>query len=291
MTETQQDPFDAAYPSRETLELAFQAVRRARVPQIPDVVLGLRDELARPEPRLDVAADLIAQDLAMTGQVLKTVNSPLFRSRAKIGSVHQAVVMMGLDRLTNLVTAEAIGRMLGATAGPARVVWESMMEQAAATVAIARCVPEVGAEEAYLFGVMQDVGSLIFADLVEGYGAEWILRAHAEPQRLLAFERAALGVEHTAVGFLLAGNWRLPEPIALAIYHQHTSSGVERLSPKVRALVAISKLAHVLLALSRGSQDAGEMPAYREAAQQELELSAAHWSGLCELAQEGVWIR
>ena len=227
----------------------------------------------------------------MTGQVLKTVNSPLFRSRSKIGSVHQAVVMLGMDRLTNLVTAEAIGRLLGTRGGSARVVWESMLEQAAASVAIARCVTEVSPEESYLFGLMQDVGSLIFADLLAAYGAEWILRAHAEPQVLLAFERAALGVEHTAVGFLLAGNWRLPEPIALAIYHHHATSGLEQLAPKVRALVAISKLAHVLVALSRGSLDSGEMPAYRESVQQELELSVEQWSGLCELAQQDGWGR
>ncbi len=283
-----QSQFPDRYPPRAALEAAFQAVRRAKVPQVPDVVLGLREELARAEPRFQVAADLVAQDLALSGQVMKTINSPLFSCRTKIGSLRQAVTMMGIDRLTNLVTAQAFNRARDAATGPARVVWDSIMEQAHATLAVSRVVEGASSEEAYLFGIMQDAGSLIFADLLPGYGAEWTLR-RAEPQSLLDYERSAMGVDHTTVGFLLAGNWRLPEPVALAIYHHHSADVTAWAEPRVRSLIAMAKLAHYLIALSHATQEMPEMLVYRDTARQELNLSDEDWSVLQQESLERGW--
>jgi HD-like signal output (HDOD) protein len=276
------------YPPQAALTAAFQAVRRASVPQIPDVVLALRAELTRPEPNVKAASDLIAQDLALTGQILKQVNSPLFARRTKIGSVQQAVMLLGINRLVNLVTAESITRMLGNPKGAARVVWESIMEQARVAVAIAELVDGVNSEEAYLFGIMHDVGSLIFADLLENYGYEWVLRFGA-PQSLMAHERAALGVDHTTVGFLLASTWQLPEHLALAIYHHHAATDHNLEDPRVRSLIAIAQLAHYLIALALGNHETPEMLAYRDLARRELEISEDDWSLLCKQAQEGAW--
>lgn len=282
-------PIADRYPTKAELEAAFQAVRHAKVPQIPDVVLGLRRELERPEPDLGAAAELVAQDLAMAGQVLKTINSPLFHCRSKISSLHQAVAMMGLKRLTNLVTAEAVHRILSAMEGSARVVWESIMERARATVAIARLVEGANADETYLFGMMHDVGSLIYADRLDDYGTAWVLRNAADPQALLRFERDAIGVDHAAVGFLLAGTWRLPEHLALAIYHHHTPVCSELLDVRVRSLVAMAKLAQYLVALTNGNHELAEVVADRDNALLELSIDDDGWSALCDQALAGGW--
>lgn len=268
------------------------AVRKARVPQIPDVVLALRDELARPEPDIAAAAELIAQDLALTGQVLKTINSPLFACRTKIGSVKQAVTMMGIKRLANLVTAEAIQRMLQATQGPARMVWEAIMEQANVTVAITRHIGGISSDEAYLFGIMQDVGSLIFADQLDSYGAEWAFRSAADAHALIDYEKTAMGVDHTTVGFLLAGIWRLPEQMALAIYHHHDDVGSCELEDgKSCSMIAMSKLARYLIALPLGTHETAEMLSNQASARQSLNISEDDWAVLCEDAVAGVWSR
>lgn len=278
----------ALYPPKAALERAFQAVRKARVPQIPDVVLALRAELTKPEPNVKVAANLIAQDLALTGQILKKVNSPIFARRTKIASVQQAVMLLGINQLVNLVTATSIERMLGDAKGSARVVWESIMEQARVATVVSALVEGVGSEEAYLFGLMHDVGSLIFADLLENYGYEWVLRC-GTPQSLMEHERAALGTDHATVGFLLASTWQLPEHLALAIYHHHAAREHALDDPRVRSLIAIAQLEHYLIALSQGNHELPEMIAYRDAARRELALSEDDWSALCGQSLQGGW--
>jgi HD-like signal output (HDOD) protein len=278
----------AHYPSKPVLETAFKLIRHVQVPQIPDVVLALRAELKRQEPDLRVISDLIAQDVALTGQILKKVNSPLFSRSNKITSLSQAVSLMGIKRLINLVTADAIEHMLNNPTGAARVVWESVMEQAQIAVAVARHVAHTNSEDVYLFGIMHDVGSLIFADHLPNYGYEWVLRA-STPSSLLAHELAALAVDHTTVGFLLSSIWQLPEQFALAIYHHHDPDYQRLDDARVRCLIAITQLTHALMALPFGAQDQPEMVQYRERARSELELSEEDWAGLCKQALEGNW--
>ena len=251
--------------------------------------MALRRELTRPEPDLKVASDLIAQDPVLTGQVLRVINSPAFNLPAKVAGVHQAAGLMGLARLTNLVTAEAINRLLAVNQGPVRVLWESLLETARIVTAVARLTPDIGEDEGYLFGIMHDVGSLIFANVTDNYIAEWSFRANSTPSELLAHERATLGTDHTVVGFLLASNWKLPEYIALAILHHHGTRHLEAEDRRIPRLIALAQLAHYLVALTHGTEDTAEMQAYRDQAWSLLDIGEHDWETLCQQAVNGGW--
>ena len=282
-------PSPALYPPKDALETAFQVLRKGRIPQIPDIVLALKREIGRPEPDLRVISALVEKDISIAGQLLKTINSPAFGLRSKIGSVPQAVSLLGITRLTNLVTAEALSRMLADMSGSVRVIWDSLMEEARVTVAVSRVLKGISEDEAYLFGIMHDVGCLIFGNLSADYGTEWILRGNASPQALMDYERTTLGVDHPTVGFLLAGHWQLPEHLALAIYHHHDRGYIEGDDQKIRTLVAMLKLAHYLMALSSNMHEMPEMVSYLEDAWQELAISEGDWQRLREQAVQGDW--
>lgn len=270
--------YAAYYPPRTALEAAFRAVRRAKVPQVPNIVLSLREELRQPEPDLMRAADLVEQDLAMTGQVLKAINSPFMANRAKISSVRRAVGLIGLRRLTNLVTAVTFSRlMVGERKGGARQIFGFTQEQARVSAAVAALAHEVTADEAYLFGMMQNVGNLIFADLIKGYENEWTLYALANPQNLMNSERRALSTDHPTVGFLMAGTWHLPEAVVLAIYYQNTLEVPAAFDLHLRSLMAVSKLTRLLLALRRGIEDTPALLDQRDWGLQELDISLDEW--------------
>ena len=277
------------YPSKPTFEAALNVVRRAPVPQIPDVVLALRRELTRPEPDLRVASNLIAQDPVLTGQVLRAINSPAFNLPAPVAGVHQAAALLGLARLTNLVTAEALNRLLEVNQGPVRVLWESILETARIVTAIARLTSDISEDEAYLFGIMHDVGSLIFANVTANYIAEWSFRANSAPSELLIHERTTLGTDHTVVGFLLANNWKLPEYIALAILHHHGARHLEAEDRRIPHLIALAQLAHYLVALSHGTAETTEMQDYRDQAWRMLDIGEREWEALCLQARDGDW--
>jgi Predicted signal transduction protein len=216
-------------------------------------------------------------DPALTGLVLKTINSPLFGRGTKISSVHQAAALIGLRRLTNLVTAAAFNRLLDEYEGGARLILDFIQEQTQVAAAIATLTPELKPDEASLFALMQGVGCLIFADLVPDYGNEWALRALTAPQTLIEYERRILGTDHVTVGFLVAGTWHLPESVVLAIYHQYALEPPAQFEGSLRLLIAVARLARVVLARRRGIEDDPDLLDQRDWALAELAMPPAAW--------------
>ncbi|MEE4243763.1 MAG: HDOD domain-containing protein, partial [Kangiellaceae bacterium] len=69
------------------------------IPPQPKLV----DELTMAGTDLDEIARLISSDPGVSAAVLKTVNSPYFGLKSRIASINQAVVLLGIDRVINLV--------------------------------------------------------------------------------------------------------------------------------------------------------------------------------------------
>jgi len=270
------------YPSEADLRGAFQVIRKARVPHVPDVLSEIRTEIGRREPDIKRVADLVAQDPALAGSVLKTVNSARLGGVEQIENIHHACVRLGLQALTNLVTAELVG-ILAEDAGPdVREAWETSLETAKAAMVIAEHVQGVSMDEAYLMGIMHDVGNILFARIRSGLG-DLREQAYVTPVSGIDVERRRLGTDHPTVGFMFARHWELPEPLALAIYHHHQATCAAIEDPHVRCLTAISKLADYLVSRHLRDIELPEMVQYRMAARRELLLSDEAWD---EIAQD-----
>ncbi len=268
------------HPPRALLESAFQLLRRARIPQVPDIVLSLRNELKREEPDLAHVSDLIAQDLAMTAQVLKTINSLPMGARTPVNSIRQAVSLIGIKRLASLVTAEVFKRLLDSRQSGARLILDFIREQAQAAMALSALSADLEPEESYLFGMLQSAGCLIFADLNQDYANEWAIHTLVSPSRLLDCEHRLFKTDHPTIGFLLAGVWHLPESMTLAIYQQHTQELPSACEDRLRALVAVAQLGRVLMALRRGIEDNPELLDRRDWALAELNTTLPEWERL-----------
>ena len=277
------------YPPKTALRAASTLLQTAKVPHIPEVVLALRQEMARPEPDLRAAADIIVKDPAITGDLLKAVNSAAFNLATKVTSVSQAAALMGVKRLTNYVTSVALQRMILALSPRVHGVWQDIMEEVSAMVAIAAVTPDIGIDEAYLFGIMHDVGVLIFASNSGDYISQWALRSTSEPTLLLDYEHTTFGVDHGAVGFMLAANWKLPEYLALAVAHHHAPGCPDALGARVCRLIGLAKAGHFLVAMAHGIEEVPEMIDSRDDTRRMLDIDARDWDDLCAQAQARAW--
>ncbi len=274
------------YPTKENLEAAYKVTRLARVPHIPHLVLSIREEVAQIEPDIRRIVNLISQDPSLAGKVLKIANSSLYGADVVTESIHQAVVRLGVSQIGNLVTAEAVGALADDVSPEVKRVWESNLEEARAAVAVSAYLEEVNADEAYLLGMMHDIGNIVYARIKESFG---VLkdRAGILPVAILEQERQLFGTDHTVIGFLLSRHWKLPDTISLAIYHHHKLTCQHITDSKVRSMVALLKLANYLTSLHLRETELPEMIQYRVAAQKELMLSPAIWQELASDARSG----
>jgi HD-like signal output (HDOD) protein len=234
------------FPPKQELVRAFEIIKGEQIPAVPDIVVQLHAEFDRSEPHAGKISELVARDQAITGIVLKEVNSPRFGLRQPIESISQAVVLLGLSQIKNLVTAAAYQSTMQARSAVARQIWSDSLIVAQLAVSIARSVQDISEDEAYLAALLHNCGALLLAERDPAY-EDLLANENDYPVALIDRENRQLGSNHTVIGYLFAKHWKLPERVCLAIYHHHDLRCEWIGDSKLRALIAILKVAHLLV--------------------------------------------
>jgi HD-like signal output (HDOD) protein len=261
-------------PNSEELRAAFDASKGIRVPPVPEMLLALRKELSAPEPNAQRIAALVAKDQAVAGQVLKTVNAPAYGQRQPVPSIAQAVILLGLTEVHNLVLAALAQQQLQVRSTLGRQIWHDSVETARAAMHIAARVDGVAADESYLLGLLHDCGALLMAEKWPDYASAWDLRG-SYPIGMIENEKRRFGTHHAVIGYLFARHWKLNADMCRAIYAHHQPLCASFDDHHLRALVANLKLADMLVSAARmGAEDSLERVQYLAGACHELMIDA-----------------
>ena len=216
-----------------------------QLPSLPSSYWALNDAIRRPDVTAEKLAGLVEQDPALTARVLQLVNSAYFGLPRRVASVQQAITYVGIERLQALMlTAHVIepGRCPGLGAADLEA-WQAHSVQVAT---IARAIADAGdvANDAFLAGVVHDIGTLILATSVpDAYAQVQASLAEADrPRSVVEFE--VFGTTHAEVGAYLLGLWALPLSIVEAVAHHHTPDRLESENPLLEVLWAANELSH-----------------------------------------------
>ncbi len=261
-------------PSEQELRVAFAFLKGTKIPSVPDIVRKLQAELSAPQPDMDRIIEWVSQDQAITGRVLKTINCAQYGMARTIESISQAVVLLGLEQLRNLVVGAAFENSLLIRSPVAKKIWKDSVDMAKAAMRVAWNVDGITADEAYLLGLLHNSGALLLAEKYAEY--ESLIESQVViPISMLDRENRQFGTNHAAIGYLFAKHWKLPERHCLAIYLHHSSSCKTLEDPQLRALVATLKIAnHVINQRDQGMGDLSfESIQYLAQARNELMIS------------------
>jgi HD-like signal output (HDOD) protein/CheY-like chemotaxis protein len=201
-------------------ELALLVGHVSSLPSVPAAFHDISSCLRRPSATVADAARIIARDVAMTANVMKLVNSAFFGVRRQVTSVDRAVAYLGLDTLTALVLGHGLFQS-GAWSGT-EALWEHSLRTASAARAIAlhEQLPVMRTEEAFLTGMLHDVGRVVYATRGELSGSS--------PPGLTAEQLAKIDnmpdEQHVRVGAYLLALWGFPSHIVAAVALHDTPS-------------------------------------------------------------------
>ena len=233
-------------PSVVELKQAYRIVRSKQIPSVPNILLDLYAELEHEEPDTAMVSDLVAMDPAITGQVIKLVNAPQFGLEQPVHSIKQAIVLLGMGQIRNLVVAAAFRKSIQATSPAAIQIWNDSLREAQVAMDIAHHVQDISEDEAYLTALLHNCGALLLAEKFTFY--DQLLALEIErPVSLINQEIRQIGTSHAVTGFLFAMHWKLSQRICQAIYLHHALKHDEVEDSKLRALIATIKLAHLLV--------------------------------------------
>lgn len=235
-----------------SVELSLQGVEQLlkgiSIPPRPTLLLEVDKELKRDDPDLKRIAGLIGKDVGVSAAMLKTLNSPLFGLRSKVGNISQAVLMLGALNVRNIVTGLVLRNAVGGGAENLERFWDSAEKVASINAYICSVLPKAPREEAYTFGLFRDCGIPVLMQRFPDY-RETLKLATGEDLPLTTVEEQRHGTNHATVGYMIARSWGLSDTICQSILYHHDATvinGTDSTHPLTRTLVAINFLAEHL---------------------------------------------
>jgi putative nucleotidyltransferase with HDIG domain len=216
----------------------------ATLPPVAARILNLLEE-----DNIDIRdiAKLIETDASLTLKLLRVANSPLYASRTEVNSIHQAIITLGLNRLTNIVLGVSIfSRFLLSSNKQIADLMEKFWWHSSCTGIVAKAlagkINKQFKELEFIGGLLHDIGKLAmlqfdstkYLEVIELINNKGMIDTEAETQ--------IFGVHHLEVGEHIAKLWKLPNDLVSIIgYH----SSLDKLN-KSQDVVAVVRFADLL---------------------------------------------
>jgi HD-like signal output (HDOD) protein len=162
----------------------------------------------------------VSMDPVLTAQVLKVANSAYFGLARTVGSLRQALFVLGFRTVRNMALSLAALTM-GAVEGPwSRRVWRRSIRCCRAMRCMGLHVEWDDYADPFAVGLLHRIGALLLLALEEKSYVELLERHAWASQALLDAEVHRFAFDHVRLGAACLERWNLPEDVCLAVRHQ-----------------------------------------------------------------------
>jgi HD-like signal output (HDOD) protein len=197
--------------------------RVSQLPPLPRAVAALTQALREETVSVNRCIALIESDAALAARTLRLANSAFYGVPGRVGSIGAAVRMLGLRTVSSVLTAAALQAAVRFDDCPG-FDFEGHSRRALATALAARelaLLAGLDADEAFLAGLLQDVGQLVLASLAPRHAQQALAWAQEHRVSAVAAEVAVLGLAHPQVAAMVAERWQFPSSLVCAIASHH----------------------------------------------------------------------
>jgi HD-like signal output (HDOD) protein len=198
------------------------------LPSFPALYVEVMNELAAAEPSIVRLSEIVAQDPAMTAKMLHIVNSAAFGLPRRIPNALEAVQYLGTGTVRSLVLSvhvfSSFDRKVEGFSIDAFEEHALRCARLARALMVSQGADTNDAEDAYIAGMLHDIGKLMLATSLPDHYQDATAYAVANQLPLCAAETEVFGATHAGVGAYLLGLWGLPAPIVEAVAFHHTPS-------------------------------------------------------------------
>lgn len=193
------------------------------LPQFPENIAQIEKLLNDPDSKMSVIAAHISNDVALTTDLLKLVNSAAFALAKKCTSITEAVKMVGIRGIKNLLFSVGTIQIIGCSTEEQKALWEHSYKTAYFSYNLARNFlhNRIVTEDAYVCGLLHDLGKIVFSSMHPDFLSK--IQAfkikHNIPDKV--FDSLLSGINHPEIGAALAEKWNFPTALITAIRYHH----------------------------------------------------------------------
>jgi putative nucleotidyltransferase with HDIG domain len=222
------------------------------LPTLPSVFFTINKMLNDPRTSAMDVGIAIASDQVITSKILRLVNSAFYGFTNRVSTISHAIAILGFSSTKNVVLTTSVLHSLNLKKPIDDFNLEAFWKHSVAVGAIAKLVAfEVlpqKQEEAFVAGLLHDIGKLILAICAPEDFVECIEFAVKKDILFVEAEQEILGIDHTGIAAWINEKWKLPSEIAAVITNHHKKAEVSGEFAKLVAIVQVSDV------LTRGLQ-------------------------------------
>lgn len=181
-------------------------------------------------------AECLSHDPALTARVLQFVNSPSVGLKRRIGTIDEAVAVLGVRSLQSVVLGFSLPPQLleGIERRVLARYWRHSLAKALAARELANMTHAPDVEEAFVAGLLQHLGMLAMIQELGAPYVDFVKQVWNERGNLLQLEIASLGFDHRALSSRLVERWQFPESLTRVLAHPMSADHIARMEPALR---------------------------------------------------------
>lgn len=183
---------------------------------------------------------LITCEPSIALRILKVANSPAYGFTREIHTVDQAVVILGNKAIRDLVLTVSTGDLFAAGTGAEEareILWNHSLACATVAGILATRTPDVSKDEAFLAGILHDVGKLVFYDVAPSEYTR--IDSGCNSQSIIDSESDTFGINHQELGQRCSEEWGLPDEVHDVIGFHHSPAEAD-FAPDLTRLVSLA---------------------------------------------------
>jgi putative nucleotidyltransferase with HDIG domain len=231
-------------------------------PGMPGTALKLLAMVDDPSMRVSQIEKILRQDPGLTANVLRLANSAYFGIPSKVGSIRQAVILLGLKRLIQMVIAACVSAIMDKPVPgynlPPGELWRHSIAVSVAAEGLVKELKVDAGEEIFTAALLHDVGKLVLGEFVK----EDFKQIETAVSEGIAFETAetiVLGTNHADTGARILTNWSLPTEIVNAVRWHHAPENADQTSTMLD-IVHVANFMSMMIGIGMGRDGLQHQP-------------------------------
>ena len=193
-------------------------------------------------------------DPALTGKVLRVVNSSVYGLSREVSDLNQALALLGTKPLKLLVLGFSLpaGLFEGIVGDVLLRYWRHTLVKAVAAREISETFWRRGGDEPFIAALLQDLGALLLIQELGDPYVRFLEEVAGHRVEIAELERQSLGFEHTELTARLLSHWKLPSVLVGAVSLSDVSNSEENTATNaIRQILRLAELVAQLLADGR----------------------------------------
>lgn len=195
---------------------------------IPVVIHKIVAFLGDPDSSLSDLVELIERDPAITANLLKICNSAHFGLVGKVDSIQRAVALLGVKRIAELVLTHGLSQNLALALNGYSLAKGDLWKQSVAGAMMAKSLAERRGLDnqaaIYTAALLRDIGKVILHEYVADAISNIQQMVRKEGLSFIEAEKACIGLDHAALGAMIAKHWNFTPQLTFMIENHHLNS-------------------------------------------------------------------